>query len=201
MNTKKVLNVLAVGCVALSVISCGGKKEKSVAIATVKPEKVEISGDLSNYLQVVDNEYEVIDDWGGHLSIKVKAIKAISSKELKKHDFNLSASLLGANSMPVTGTGEFEIEYSSNDKLLSLLKNGSGEDVIQLRSHLGDYNAEKHADKVKKFSVSSTMKEKEKEEATPSRTASSIDDEDFDKAMKAIDKATEVAKTMKELED
>ena len=147
-------------------ISCGGNKKS--AIAKVKPEKVEISGDLAGYLQVVDNEYEVTENWGGHLSIKVKALKQLAAHELKGNDFDLSASLLGDNGMPVSGTGEFKMDYNSMDKLLSLLKGGSGEEVIQLKTNLGDYKPEEHADKSKKFVVSSTMKAK----ATASNSSS-----------------------------
>ena len=166
MKMKKIretLNLLTTAIIGIMLItSCGGGKKESV-IAKVKPDKVEISGDLSDYLQVVDNEYEITDDWGGNLSIKVKAIKPMSAEELKGNDFDLSASLLGDNGMPVSGTGEFTVEYASKDKLLSLLKKGSGEEVIQLKAQLGSYKAEEHADKSKKFSVSSTMKAKEKQ--------------------------------------
>jgi len=160
---RETINLVAIAIIGIMIItSCGGGKKESV-IAKVKPEKVEITGDLSDYIQVVDNEYEITDNWGGNLSIKVKAIKAISEKEMKDKIFEISASLLGDNGMPVSGTGEFKIEYSSADKLLSLLKKGSGEEVIQLKAGLGDYKAEEHADKSKKFSVSSTMKTKAKQ--------------------------------------
>ena len=172
---KQTLNLLSIAIMAtMLTTSCGGGSGKS-EIAKVKPEKVEISGDLADYLQIVDNEYEITDDWGGNLSIKVKAIKALTKDEMKDNDFDLSASLLGDNGMPVSGTGEFKMEYASRDKLMSLLKKGSGEEVIQLKSGLGDYKAEEHADKAKKFSVSSTMKEKEEEETTVSATTESSD--------------------------
>jgi len=143
-------------------ISCGGSK-KNAETGKLKPEKTEISGDLSDYLQIVDNEYEIIDDWGGKLSIKIKAVKKMSEIDFKNKDINLSISLLGENGMPVSGTDELELDYSSDDKLINLLKKGSGEEVIMFKSLLGGYKAEEHADKVKKFSVSSTIIEKEVE--------------------------------------
>lgn len=199
-KVKQILNLLTTAIIAIVLTtSCGGGKKQS-AVAKVKPEKVEISGDLSDYLQVVDNEYEVTDDWGGNLSIKVKALKQVSADELKGNDFELSASLLGDNGMPVSGTGEFKMEYSSRDKLLSLLKKGTGEEVIQLKAGLGDYKAEEHADKSKKFAVTSTMKEKEKETETASSSSASSDNssssdekvssgssEDFDKMLDDYD--------------
>lgn len=168
---KTTLNLLVIAIMSATLItSCGGGSKKG-EIAKVKPEKVEISGDLADYLQIVDNEYEITDDWGGNLSIKVKAIKALTEEEMKDKDFDISASLLGDNGMPVSGTGEFKMEYTSTDKLISLLKKGSGEEVIQLKAGLGDYKADEHAEKSKKFSVSSTMKTKE--ETTVSSTESS----------------------------
>jgi hypothetical protein len=193
-KVRQILNLLTTAIIAIALTtSCGGGRKQN-AIAKVKPEKVEISGDLSDYLQVVDNEYEITDDWGGHLSIKVKALKSLSADELKNNSFQLSASLLGDNGMPVSGTGNFNIEYSSKDKLMSLLKKGSGEEVIQLKAGLGDYKAEEHAVKSKKFSVTSTMKEKEEETETASSSSenssssdenvsSSGSSEDFDKIL------------------
>jgi hypothetical protein len=167
---EKTLSLLVIAIiVTILTTSCGGGVKKS-EIAKVKPEKIEISGDLSDYLQIVDNEYEITDDWGGNLSIKVKAIKALTEEEMKDKDFEISASLLGDNGMPVSGTGNFVIEYSSKDKLISLLKKGTGEEVIQLNAGLGDYKAEEHADKSKKFTVSSSIKAKEETSVTSSES-------------------------------
>ena len=145
------------------VVTLSSCSEKPKEIAKVKPEKTSISGDLSQYIQIVDNEYEIIEDWGGKLSIKVKAIMPLPIEELENNDIELNASMLGENGMPISGTGEFTMHYSSVNKLRSLLKNGSGEEVIQLESRMSDYTAEEHAAKVKLFSVSSTMKQKPEE--------------------------------------
>lgn len=131
----------------------GGNKSR---IAIVKPDKIEISGDLEDYLQVIDNEYEIIDDFGGKLSIKVKALKALPKNDLW-NDIKISASILGENGMPVTGTGEFEIFKSSKERVLQLLKKGSGEEVIELGSDITQYDDTKHAAKSKKFVLSSAL--------------------------------------------
>jgi hypothetical protein len=167
---KTTLNLLVIAIMSATLITSCGEGSKKGEIAKVKPEKVEISGDLADYLQIVDNEYEITDDFGSNLYIKVKAIKALTEEEMKDKDFDISASLLGDDGMPVSGTGEFYMEYTSRDKLISLLKKGSGEEVIQLKN-LGDYKADEHAEKSKKFSVSSTIKTKE--ETTVSSTESS----------------------------
>lgn len=164
---KVTLNLLVFAIMAATLMtSCGGGSNQK-EIAKVKPETIEISGDLSGYLQIVDNEYELIDDFTyGNLSIKVKAIKAFTEDEMKDKHFDISASLLGDNGMPVSGSGEFTLQSTSEDKLISLLKKGSGEEVIQLKTEFGGYNDEEHAEKSKKFSVSSTMKEKDKSTAS-----------------------------------
>ncbi|WP_439506231.1 DUF6591 domain-containing protein [Sediminibacterium sp.] len=168
---KTTFNLLFIVIVIATLIaSCSGESKKG-EIAKVKPEKVEISGDLTDYLQIVDNEYEITGDLVGNLSIKVKAIKALTEDAIKENDFDISASLLDDKGMPVSGTGEFKMEYTSKNKLISLLKKGSGEEVIQLKTVYGDYKAEEHAEKSKKFSVSSTMKTKE--ETNVSSTESS----------------------------
>lgn len=157
---KQPLNLLVIAIMtSILTISCGGGSKSE--IAKVKPEKVEITGDLSDYLQVVDGEYEVTDNFGGHLSIKVKATKALPEGEMINKTSEIRASLLNESGMPVSGTGDLVCYVNNDDKLLNLLKKGTGEEVISLSSLLTEYNAKEHAGKVKKFSVSSTIKEKE----------------------------------------
>lgn len=155
---KKVTKLFSAIFIAMMFTGCA-KKEKEVAI--VKPEKSSVYGDLSSYVEVIDNDYEVVEKWGGNLSIKLKAVKAFDG-DLGNKDIKLTASMLGSNSMPVSGTGDFRIEYSSKSKLISLLENGTGEEVIQLKANLGDYKADEHSDKIKTFSVSSSLKDKPK---------------------------------------
>lgn len=170
MSTK-IFSCLLIAFTAMMITAFYGCGNKKSAIAKVKPEKIEISGDLADYIQVIDNEYEITDDWGGNLSIKIKAVQAFTEEEMKNKDFEISASLLDDKSMPVSGVGEFKIEYESKDKLLSLLKKGSGEEVIQLKALLGDYKAEEHAEKSKMFTVSSSMKEKEQPAVSSSESS------------------------------
>lgn len=168
IKTSIKLAVLILSTALLTTSCVVSNSNESKEIAKVKPEKIAISGDLSDYVQVIENEYEVVDDYGGKLAIKVKALKPMSLDEIEENNFKLTASLLGENGMPVSGTGELEIEYDSKDKLISLLKSGSGEEVINLKSGLGQYDAEKHAAKVKLFTVSSTVKKKEESSFTTS---------------------------------
>ena len=139
-------------------LSCGGRGNEK-KIAKVKPEKVEITGDFSEYLQVVDNVYEIVDDFGGKFSIKIKAIKPYPQSELANKDIEISASILGDNHMPVSGAGEFKMFKPSKNKILSLLKKGAGEEVIEFGTDITEYDESKHADKSKFFTVSSIVKD------------------------------------------
>lgn len=159
MTLKQTFVMLTSLVITSLMFSCGGGKGNAKKIAKVKPEKIEITGDLSEYLQVVDNVYEIVDDFGGKLSIKIKAIKPYSQSELVNKEIEISASILGDNNMPVSGAGEFKMFKSSKDKILSLLKKGSGEEVIELGADITEYDDAKHADKSKFFTVSSIVKE------------------------------------------
>lgn len=188
------IQILVGSLFMILLISCGGES-MTREIAKVSPERAEISGDLSDYLRVVENEYEVIDDWGGHLSIKLEALRPLDSEKLINNDLEVSAFLLGENGIPLSDVGEFKVSQESIERLSGLLKRGSGEEIIQLSVMIGQYEAEIHADKAKKFSVRSVLKEKDKEslasvnevsEETGSISNSNLakkTDEDWDKIL------------------
>ena len=166
-------------------------------IVKVKPESTAVSGDLSEYLQVVDNEYEVADIEGmqGDLSIKVKAVKPFPKPDKEIDLIDLSASLLGENGMPVAGTGDFSSGYDYSSKLKSLLSTGSGEVVVKLHAMPGDYKVEEHGSKVKKFSLSSSIHyQTETTESTSSgnsEASTSSGSEDWDQILKDYDEYTD----------
>ena len=114
-KSLKVIVSIIIGIVLMS--SCGGGKSD---VAKVKPEKIQITGDLSEYLQIIDGEYEVTDNFGAHLSIKVKALKALKEDEMKDKNFELSASLLNENGMP--SRQEVEVIDSFGDELDEAIK-------------------------------------------------------------------------------
>ncbi len=154
----KTLNYFFVAiCAVILLSSCG----KDSDVVNVTPYKTEISGDLVDYLQIVDAEYELVDDWGAKLSIKVRAIKKMEA-DLDNAVVSLKLSLLKENGMPVSGTGELSENSSSDTKLRSLLATGKGEDIISFSSLSSGYREEEHGDKVKKFSVFSEIEFKEK---------------------------------------
>ena len=157
MKSKYLSALLSIAIASLLLSSCGSGGGNNQKIAKIRPEKIEINGDLSEYLQVVDNEYEIIDDFVGKLSIRVKAIQAMPL-ENQDSEIEITASILGENSMPISGTGEFVMNKSSMEKVSALLKKGVGEEIIELASDISQYDGSKHASKSKKFVVSGYFK-------------------------------------------
>lgn len=147
--------------------------------AKVKAERVGISGDLAEYIQVVQDDYEIVDmqKLYGRISIKIKALKSMPLEKIEENDFELSTSFLGDNGMPISGVDEFKINYNSKEKLKSLLKFGSGEEIISLETYQGGYDEEKYGSSIKKFTVFSIIKKKEFNSSTISKN------HDIDKAV------------------
>jgi hypothetical protein len=172
--TNTIQKLFVIMLCALSLAACKSKRGKEVA--HVKPDRITISGPLGLYLEVVDNDYEIVEDWGGNLNLKLKAKAAAPDSLLKGKTFQLRASLLDGSGMPISGTEDFEVDYIALDKVKSLLQSGSGEEVIIFKSLLGGYHADKDADKVKKFSVSSVLKDEKLESPSVSSGSSGIDD-------------------------
>jgi hypothetical protein len=191
---KSIIKLALLAVITMSIPSCGNKSKE---VAKVKPETINLSGDLATYLEIVNNTYEVTDDWSGKLSIKVKAVATMEKEELDGKELYLTASLLDGNGSPVSGSGEFTIDPSSRDRLVALLMRGEGEEVILFDSGLGGYQAEKHASKAKQFIVSSRISDapiasKEGYSATEEATSSGTEsDEDVESMLKSYDKYTD----------
>jgi len=170
---NKVLTRLGVLFIASAILtSCGGgTNKKDNKTAKITPETTEISGDLTEYIEVVDGEYEVIQttdyDKSGEFLIKIKSkkqmpldiIKVLEGRDPYKTPLaDLSASLLNENKMPISGIDIFELNGNYDDKLISLLKSGNGEQVMGFTTGFNSFNIDKYGDQVKYFSVSSTLK-------------------------------------------
>lgn len=164
---KKMLPIILI-----VILFIGCSKNKNGEAIKIKPEKVQINGPLNGYIEIEDNEYELTEDWGGNLSVKIKCLKPFPANDLAKLEFILAASLLGDNGMPISGTGDLKLEGNSHEKLLNLLKQGNGTEVIQLKSMVGEYKALEQGDKVKKFSITSSTKASEG--TTTSSTSTSL---------------------------
>ena len=198
---QKIKKIKLAGISLIAVMLLASCSEGSNEPAKVKPEKTKISGALSDYLEVVDGEYEIVDDWGGNLNIKIMKIKEFPENLLKNKEFDLTASVLQENGMPISGTKDFELDYKSKDKIISLLKGNSEEEIVLLKTLLTGYNQKEHAEKSKKFSVSSIIKEKKKNSSTTSSlptsssgksysnssSETSTSNEDWDKVLKSYE--------------
>ncbi len=144
-----------VGIAILAIIllaSCGGPNK-------IEPESIKISGDLGDYLKIVDGEYEISED--GILSLRIKATNPCYcwGNEVPV----LSIAFVDDKGTPVSSAIEFKTTSEGKDKLKSLMEGGKGEAVISFEHNpnelfiLGDYS------KVKKFIVSSKMEQPDEE--------------------------------------
>jgi hypothetical protein len=156
-NSNRSKTFLIAALTLFVVVSCSGP---SKIVVKIKPDKVEISGVLGDYLQGVDSAYQLSEFWGAELTIKLKGLK--KGDVPKNKIIQIVIILLDENGKRVPGTGELKMQSISEDKVLSLLANGSGVAEIDFESASGDYVAEKHAALVKKFSVLGRFVWKEK---------------------------------------
>lgn len=155
---KKLLAIfVAILFASCFLTSCGSEDGPG----TVTPERINITGGLSEYLEVVDNEYEISYYFGGNLSIKVRALKTISKEELENMEFNLTATILKDDGMPISGASAFQLDYNSQTNLINLLKHGHGEEILLFTSMLGDGFRQEHISDSKMFTISSSMNKKE----------------------------------------
>lgn len=172
----------------LTLQSCGSRKKRvpSTKIATITPEKVEITGELKEYVEIVTGSYEITtepwgdkDEYNAFVSIKIKGKKAMSEAALKNKIPKITITMLDDKGNAISNIGEFHLfSYGVDPKLMDILKSGKGEESIKFQVNTGGYNPEKDADKTKKFTAFSKLEDKPEEikSETSSNTPSENDD-------------------------
>lgn len=138
------------------ITSCG---EKKIDNAIVTTQSTSVKGDLAEFISIENGNYEIADEIGGKMAVKVNALKSYAD-DVEKLKITFTASLLDASGMPLSGVDDFRIDYQGEEKIKTLLKNGTGQEIISFRGFFGGYKTEKYATKVKSFSVSSSLKQK-----------------------------------------
>jgi hypothetical protein len=177
--------VLALSATTITLESCGSKKKRvpSTKIGKIKPEKVEISGDLKDYIEIVDSEYDITtepwgdkEDFNAYVSIKIKAKKALPANKLENKIPKITITMLDEKGNAITTISEFHLAtYGIDPKLETILKDGKGEESIKFQVITGGYNPEKEADKVKKFNATSKLEDKPEETKTESTNSSNTE--------------------------
>jgi len=106
----KIFKYLTIAVMAISLASCGGKKnsdENEKIVLT--PETTNIKGDLGDYFKVVDKEYTVTNDFGDMVTIEVERTD-------KEYSFDLKGvEPYGTFGRDVTGHAGFGIEILDED--------------------------------------------------------------------------------------
>ncbi len=169
--------------------SCGGGS-KSKNECSIKPNSITIKGGLSDLFEVVDGTYKIEKDyyenkWNGiNLKIQVKR----KSKEFDaKSDITISCELLDENQSPVG----MKIDCSDLAEMIALKPN----ETAWLKFYINDIGIkEDEVEKVKSFTLSSTLEKKEESSSSSSvssenenpSTASSGDCDQFIKDYEAF---------------
>lgn len=158
MKIKNTINLFIALLFLTFITSCGISSVNKTEGELVKPESTTISGDLSDYLQVVDKDYEIIrsssDTNDAELTVTLKVIKAVPTDELNENSYvGIGATLLGGDGNPVSENDRF---YMTTDVLKKLLSDGTGQTVLTL--HALKYSSKNNTGKAEKFNLSSTFK-------------------------------------------
>lgn len=157
--------------------SCGSDagEEKEISVT---PKTTEISGELAGNLEVVKGDYKLITGYTPKLSVKIKAIKAMTSEELEGKEFDLNINVVDENGIIVSDV-ELSSAYDERSKILSLLKKGSGEIIVTFEGY------SQVLDNVKTFECSSSaIKQSGSTEGESDKeTTASNGSEDFDKIL------------------
>jgi len=128
MNLRKLNAVLAFGVVIL-LTACGGN---SIKEKTIKASDISISGDVEDYIKVVDGDYtlKVVED---------KVVIAIKFELIEEYDLDGEPELGNINLIPLDKSGaavpDLGLDFgpatlSDYDKLKNLLKGEVGKTVI-----------------------------------------------------------------------
>ena len=170
--------------------SCGSGQ--NAYNAKVKPETTAVSGDLSDAIAIVDGEYQVTDNYGGKVAIKVKALKPV---DLTGKSAELRISFLDDKSSPLAGLAMTQLDLNSVNTFQSLLKRGSGEEILTFNLVGWTKDMAKEA---KKFTVTSQLTtatvSSADEKSTPDATTVATADgnsSDFDQMLDDYEKSVD----------
>lgn len=165
---KKLIEIIGL-LLLIFLMSCSNGDTSTVI--DVNAESTNVSGSLSKYIEVVDDNYEFENSFTSTIAIRIRAKEKFGSKLLKSQRPMLYVSMLSEQGTPIAGIQRLEIDYESVSELQELLISGEGESIIYLSSALSN-PSKKQLKKLKLFTVSSSIE--------TSETSSSDDIEDLD---------------------
>jgi hypothetical protein len=105
MKPKHFSTLLSIAIISLVISSCGGQK-KPLSSIIVTPKNISIKGDLGEYFEVVNKEYQIKPD--EHSALKDEFKPGIISVEVKRNDKDFS---FLANKVDFFGTSGYDVEY------------------------------------------------------------------------------------------
>lgn len=183
---KKAFYFIAIGLASV-VSSCGGgNKSESVKLT---PEKLSVDGDLEDYLEIVDGEYTLSQEFGLKFSTKVEILNYMTEEELEGMKIQIHANILDESGMPIPSIGEM-ILSSNTDEIRKALEKGSGEVILSfsvLASSLEGAN---------KFTLSTSLVESKKGSSSNysnDEDESEVNSSDIDRMLDDYEKYTDQA--------
>jgi hypothetical protein len=198
--------------------SCGGGSKKQEVnedkVVDLKPYQTKVKGYLSDVFEVVDATYkfEINKDGGifpkAKIQIQIKSVAKGNAKDYGFVDGNggpLYLTVCDINGRPLSDFSDISSSYAGDGLLKDMVSKVGEENWILFDMFTHDKQL---SDDAATFIVSSKQIEKPEESnsVSSSNSSSSDDDDDddddkeFDRIMKAADKAMEMAKEMKKLE-
>ena len=180
--------------IASFIITSYGCRKKKTENVSIKPKSTIIKGDLSDFYEVVDGTYNIEkdyykNDWNGiYLKVQVKR----KDKEFDPKSYiTIYCELLDENQSPI-GTKLDINNYGSNLAEMIALKTN---ETAWIKFYINDIGIkEEDVDKVKTFSLSSTLEKNEESSSSSSLssenenslTESSVDCDKFIKEYEAF---------------
>ncbi len=144
-----------ISLVLLSFISCGDSvketEDSSLKIAA-------ITGDLSEFIKVVDAQYKINEYDEGILSLTIKSLKPMELEQAQRSFYEFKGKLLDGNGKMISESGDLMINHISYDSLVKFFSTKENELVINFESELDDdIDVDEHLSKVKSYKLSSNM--------------------------------------------
>jgi hypothetical protein len=224
---NKFFNLLIAVAIICMLTACGGNKKtkpETAPAVTINPKTTVLKGNLKNYFEVADREYELVDNSFGHYEITV---------ELKRNSISLPFSTDNINPFGTNGGEDYHVGFGieifdekgvpafienatdlgGRDDVESIMKLGENETgfirflvkIIEGKTYKTfQISSAVEAENGKKLNWNSIDKAIETSKKAMDAVNDAADWDDIDKAIetskKAMDIANDAAKLMKDLQ-
>lgn len=176
-------------------MSCGGNNSQKDEEIIMKPNSLEVTGDMEGCFTVVDKEYKVNGDWTKKIIIEIERTEKelpfeLGDRELRGYGvggwpaavyvgFGIEFLDEDGNILDKTEANSTPYDYEEPKTLVNLKPNGRGSITFSIYSD---------AEKATQFRITSTFREKEEEEPIEVTTTENDATDDTDSAIEDVEK-------------